>query len=348
LVLLVLLCSVGAFLWPDSQVAAGPILQDNFNRPNAPSLGAPWTEANEITAETASLGPGFIELDSQTMTFHYINHSGASTGQNGRPMAFAPLAQTISSFPATLSFSMSPHEDERLHHEVYLMSAADGFFDETTPFGQTFSRPRNALGMIVLRTSSAFTNSQVLIVKAEDAVGTTLAQMSLPFQFDYGGVYDFNFQVADNFSVMLEVSDGISTATLSSGPTSLGFPLNQLVITDTQGGVVTDATPSKDFFLRFDDIMVSVPEPSTLLLLASGLAALIGSWRQRRFGKGVRNLWERSRCMLGRPDSGAWLVLAFQAGERGRAALGLVGAALGFPAAATPSKYSIRPFGRAR
>jgi hypothetical protein len=255
-------------------VAAGPLLQDNFNRPNAPSLGVPWTEANEITAETATLGPGFIELDSQSLTFHYINHSGASTGQNGRPMAFAPLAQSISSFPATLSFSVAPHEDERIHHEVYLMSAADGFFDETTPAGQTVSRPRNALGVIILRTSSAFTNSQVLIIKAQDTVGTTLAQMSLPFQFEHGGVYDFNFHVADNLSVMLEVSDGINTATLSSSPTPLAFPLNQLVITDTQGGVVTDSTPGKHFFLRFDDVQVSVPEPATLILLGSGLAGM--------------------------------------------------------------------------
>ncbi len=84
------------------------LLQDNFTRPDSTSLGMPWTERNEITSEFiplggAPVGPGFIELNSGSLTFHYINHSLRAqfpfTSSHARPVISAPLTHSVSSFP---------------------------------------------------------------------------------------------------------------------------------------------------------------------------------------------------------------------------------------------------------
>ena len=145
------------------------LLQDDFDRPDTPALGTPWTEENETMSEFTDptgwkIGPGFIELNDGALTFHYTTHSQKPTFPygtiNGRPLAFAPLAQTISSFPAILSFTFTPHIDERLSHEIGFMYAEDGFLDTS---GITRFIPLISLNVAIGRSSWRYINSTIII-----------------------------------------------------------------------------------------------------------------------------------------------------------------------------------------
>jgi PKD repeat protein len=251
------------------------LLQDNFDRPDSPSLGALWTEKNEVTSEFICstgipVGRGFTEVNDGSLTFHYINHTRKPEftflSGNGQPLTYAPLTHAVTSYPVTCSFTFTPHQDERTYHEVGLMAAANGFnLHESC---HSFSVPNQGLGIFLFRTSSGSSNSGVQIIKYNGGNRTILAQKDTAFQFNYGTAYAVSFSINQDFSVTLQVSSGSNTEQLSSGATSVSFPLDQFFITDTQGGISADTTGPGDFLLRFDNILVKsgcLPAPSGLV-----------------------------------------------------------------------------------
>src|SRR5262245_56557334 len=96
------------------------LFRDDFNRPSSSALGSPWTESAELTSDiyTAGryVGPGYIEVESNTMAFHFTTHSLRPfhffESTNANPYAQAPLAHTVNALPAGFSLTFTPHEDE--------------------------------------------------------------------------------------------------------------------------------------------------------------------------------------------------------------------------------------------
>jgi len=250
-----------------SQAQTGDILlQDNFDRPNGSELGALWTERNEVTSEFFPLGdnpvgPGFMEIESGSLAFHYINHSLKPqfpfTSVNARPFVFAPLSHPVDTTPVTFSFAFSPHQDERIHHEVGLMSAQSGFLEIVDHPGVSHFIPQNSLGIFMTRGASAANNSSIQIVKYEGSARTILAEKHFAFQFTFGTMYAIQFTINQDFSVTVQISDGVSTERFSSSPSIFSFTLNQFFITDTEGGISSNTSGPGDFLLRFDDVLVT-------------------------------------------------------------------------------------------
>ena len=58
------------------------LFEDDFDRPDSSSLGAPWAEANETIPE---LDPGFVELDGNALAFHYVRNSIGSARTSPTP-----------------------------------------------------------------------------------------------------------------------------------------------------------------------------------------------------------------------------------------------------------------------
>src|SRR4051812_15408569 len=71
-----------------------PLFEDDFNRSDSSSLGQPWVENSETTAELTvdgqPIGPGYIELADNALTVTYVAHSGRGNppyGYNEAPVA---------------------------------------------------------------------------------------------------------------------------------------------------------------------------------------------------------------------------------------------------------------------
>lgn len=248
------------------------LLEDHFNRPDSPSLGAPWTEQNERTSEFTApngdlIGPGFIELNNGALGFHYTTHSQRFSNffhsGNGQPDTFAPLSSPVTSFPITVSYTFTPHQDERTTVVVGLMSAGHGFF-KTQHYPPNVdldyhNLPNFGLAIAVGRSSLAFNNSSMQVLEYDNGNQSTLGSGNLPFQLESGNTYSVRFTIAQDFSTTLQVSDGISTSSLSTGSTSFTTPfsLDQIFLSSVQGGVSFDTFALGDFVLRFDDVLVT-------------------------------------------------------------------------------------------
>ena len=261
---------------PDPSVAQTEeiLLQDNFDQPNWPILGSFWNQIGEVKSEFigqngALIGPGFMERWNGAITFHYRPHSQRTTynSTNGRPTVYAPLSKAVSSFPATISFTMHPHLDARTVHSVGLMASRDGLSKITeipgSP-GLSHYVPINGIGIIVGRSGSNWFNSSVRVVRYDRGNPTTLAEKSLIFQFLGGFGYTFNVTINQDYSVRVDVKDVHQSLvdTIVSGPTNITFPLDQLFISDLDGGISFDTFGNTgDFRLLFDDVIVKQSPP---------------------------------------------------------------------------------------
>lgn len=235
-------------LWaPQSAGAAtATLLQDDFNRPDSSSLGSPWTESNE--SATAR-----IEVNSQALAFHYTASGPPGTTVFTRPYAYAPLAEPVSFYPVTISFSFSPHADERMFHDTGLMTSADGF---------GFLGPVSGLGVRISRTGSTVPNSTIQIHRRSANVYVPLATLPLPFQFESGSTYSVVFTIMADYSSTVRITDGTNTATLAAPATPFVTPLDQYFLNDVQGGV-SGGGPAGEYYLRFDNVVVTQNVPTS-------------------------------------------------------------------------------------
>lgn len=240
------------------------LLEDHFNRPDSPSLGAPWTEQGEFTSEFtlpngAQIGPGFIEINNGTLGFHFITHSLRlqnvfNTGSSS-PSTFAPLSSPVSSFPVTVSYTFTPHRDEGTVFGAGLISGAHGFTSNEPPLN--YQSPNFGLMSGVGRSGSLFNNSSMSVSKWDNGNHSVLGSISLPFQLEFGNTYSVRFTITQDFSTTLQVSDGISTSSLSTGPTSFTTPLSLDQLFLQSAGYSFDAQGLGDFIFRVDDVLVT-------------------------------------------------------------------------------------------
>lgn len=247
------------------------LLHDSFDRGDSPQLGAPWLEAGEVTAEftTAAgyhVGPARTEVSGGALSFSYVNHTLKPqfpfTSVNGRPVVYAPLARSIIVRPSVFSFTFEPHPDDRIAHQTGLMSAAGGFRAVTDASGVVNRTPVDGFGVAFGRSSTAFNNSQVSIIKYEGGTRTILAEKLLGLQFASGKKYSLSLTVAPDFSATVLVSDGVNTEQLASPATAVSFPLDQFFIADVEGGISSDTREAGGFSLRFDDVTVREITPA--------------------------------------------------------------------------------------
>lgn len=254
------------------------LLQDSFDQSNSLILGGAWKELGEVNSEfTAAngtlVGPGFIERYNGALAFHYIPHSQRDryNSANGRPAVYAPLSKKISLFPATFSFTLSPHQDGRISHFIGLMSASGGFSQIVDiPGSPALSRyiPVNGIFLAIGRSSNSYSNSFVNIVRQDNGIATTLAGKNLGFQFQYGTSYSFKVTFNQDLSINVEIVDRSSNMkdVVVAGPVIASFPLDQVFITDVQAGISYDTQGNRgDFRLGFDNLVVSQPTPRCLL-----------------------------------------------------------------------------------
>lgn len=281
---------------PSTQVSAAQtdeiLLQDNFNQANSLTLGSPWTEIGEVNSEFRAqnnylVGPGFIERDSNSLSFHYKPHSARINydSTNGKPTAYAPLKKGMTSFPATISFTMSPHQDMRLSHEVGLMSASSGFSKAIAISGSpslTRYTPVNGLSIRFMRSGKTYTNSTINIISYEAGKEVVVAKKTLHFQFQYGSLYAVKVSINQYLLLEVEVTDvsrGVTEGT-AGDVLALKFPLDQIFIADTDGGISYD-TPGNtgDFRVHFDDIVVKQSPARCLLSCSSTVpkAEIVGN-----------------------------------------------------------------------
>lgn len=180
---------------------------------------------------------------------------------NGCQFAFAPLSHAVTSFPVTVSFTLTPDEHERTTLYVGLMSSKDGFMNtDQEPYHARY--PRTSIWLEISRSSVVYGNSSLWLHKSDEGIDTILAYKYLNnFQFEFGTVYTFTFTIQKDFSVTVEVSDGINKESVSSGPTSINFPLDQFAIGDIQSGIAGWDSPVRgDFYIRIDNVVVAQPE----------------------------------------------------------------------------------------
>lgn len=251
------------------------LLQDDFNRANAAALGSPWVEAGEVFNEYIRpdgifMGTSFIELDNAALAFHYRTHSQRpqnifKSGNDG-PLVYRPLTHAVTAFPVAVSLKYAPNPDEHVGHDIGLMAAADGF----TPIGPGSRRqmPRSGLALQLARSSLVYPNSRVYLVKYANGMRTVLAERALPFQLVASGMYVVQLNIAVDLTLMVQVSNGSTSAQLTANAGTLNFPLDQFFLADTDGGVSFDA-PSGDLIMRFDDVLVSQPSVCAFTLASA-------------------------------------------------------------------------------
>jgi hypothetical protein len=260
------LLSYGSFLGARLAQADQVLLEDHFNRPDSPSLGAPWTEQGEFTSEFTLpngrlIGPGFIEINNGTLAFHFITHSqrllDVFNSGSSSPSAFAPLSSPVTSFPVTVSYTFTPHRDEATVVGAALISGAHGFTSNEPPLN--YQSPNVGLRSVVGRSGSPYNNSSMIVDKFDNGIlgYSVLGSISLPFQLEFGNTYSVKFTIAQDFSTTLQVSDGISTSSLSTGPTSFTTPLSLDQFFLNSGGYSYDAQGLGDFIFRVDDVLVT-------------------------------------------------------------------------------------------
>lgn len=240
------------------------LLQDDFYRANADTLGSPWVEENEVTTEYINpqgkeVGPGYIELNNGALAFHYNNHSQKTLlddSFNQAPYVIAPLSKSINTYPVTLYFTFTPHADERIYHVVGLMSKEDGLTPITDLVGRVYFLPRNGLGVLLTRTSSSYDNTTLSVVKYVNEVETVLGQENLTFQFESGTEYTIQMTIGRTFGIQVVASSPTEFNGFTYEPTSVPFLLDQFFIVDQQGGISSGTIGPGDYRLFFDNILV--------------------------------------------------------------------------------------------
>lgn len=245
--LVILLFSVATWQFFSSYAEATNLVlfEDDFNRPDSSSLGAPWTEANETTP---GQDPGFIELNGNALAFHYVRNSHGSS-QN-QPHAFAPLDAAVSSaLIATMNFTYSPHSNGRVAHQVGLMSATAGFSTIFDGALRPVVTPNDGIGVRLGRTDRTLNNSSIGIFRNDVNVGGKL----LAFQLDPGTQYSVSLSISAT-STTVVVSDGILTDSISVA-VAPPLTMDQVFVTDIQGGI-SFADGLGEHILRFDDFLV--------------------------------------------------------------------------------------------
>ena len=223
-------------------------------RPDSATAGLTWSEANEQTVESGLVGPGFIEIYGNSLAFHYENSSQKPQNQYAasckQPFVSAPLVAPVTALPVRYSFTFSPHQDARTFHAVGL--AAPGEVNNGT-----YSSPKDGLYVLLLRSSSGYNNSAIQIEKAQNGVRTTLGTLQIPgFQFAAGGTYTVNVTIGADHSVTAAVTNGASTATVTSAATSFTATLTRFFISDYEGMISSSSTGPGAFRLRFDNVLV--------------------------------------------------------------------------------------------
>jgi len=243
------------------------LLFDDFNRSDNSDLLENWIEGNEniemITLSSgAMVAPSFIDINDNSLSYHYQSPGNYFVFWNnknryGRPYAYSPLSSAIV-YPTKYSFSMSPHQDERIQHEIGLMEKASGFTETQRYDGYTeFFVPQNGITLSVGRSRSAMNHSGVHLYVYKNNIKTEYTgAMYTSFQYEYGSFYDFEVVLYSPTSVQISISDGniVDSQLFTIDP--ITFALDQFVITDTQGGISYDSQTPGDYILRFDDIEV--------------------------------------------------------------------------------------------
>jgi hypothetical protein len=253
------------------EAAAGRIvlLQDDFNRADSPDVGSPWMEENEGSTETCCtesgllMLPGYTEIREGALTFHYeipANPPSPFSRSFYSPLVHIPLAQPLEEFPVEISFTLSPHQDERVYHEVGLLASADGFEQAPDP-NRRLRIPKTSLAIVMAHCCQASTGySTITILKREASQTTVLAEGNVyPFQF--GQTYTVRVTIQADFSVSAEVTYGqFSPLVVSSPSTQFTATLDRFYIDDVQGGISYGSNASGDYLLRIDDLLVTAPE----------------------------------------------------------------------------------------
>lgn len=264
-----MMCLCG--LTPTLVSAAETIFQDSFTRPDSQTLGNPtiggaWIETNELFTTIASspnrggfpVYPADIILKNGALTFHYADPQQGYPIGHAQPVAYAALSRAVQS--STLSFDFTPAPDAtrnggRVSHEVGLMTAANGFAIASCCTSQDYvwNIPKKGLGIDIGRSSYAYTNSTISLLKFDGIYPTNLGAITLPFQFDLGVTYHFVMSIA-NDTLSVSVSNGVQTANATAPLNGFTFLADQLFVLDDQAGnnglkfdnflVTTTTTPS--------------------------------------------------------------------------------------------------------
>jgi hypothetical protein len=223
----IIICALLIMLTFNSRgfTATEVLFQDNFNRADSDSLGAPWTEVYEVIAEYYNptperpghpyVGPGYIELQDQKLVYHYNFpadwQSHFYNNDVGHPYAVAPLSRAVTGFPLKISFSFMPHVDTRTYHILGLMTGSEGFTVGTLDPERGTAEPKSAIAVMVVRSGIPWQNSQVTVFLYKHGIRYELTTRPTSFQFDYGNEYFVNFYVLADYSTLVEISDGSVT-----------------------------------------------------------------------------------------------------------------------------------------
>ena len=242
--------------------AEGVVWFDDFSRPDSADLDNGWVEVNEkLTSDYVGglwAPKAFISVDQGGMAFTYGGLSSYSPSYGTLPYAYKILSGAVD-LPASYSFTYSPHQNERVFHEVGLMNSVDGMVDVS---GTNYVKyhPYNGIVIQIGRSGSSYDNSSLLLHKYVDGVRSDGAVHYLSFQYDYGEVYKIRVELLDMEHVRVSVSSGGDIYgyedTLSSGELSL----DQFVVNGLDTGASMEVIGAQyDYILYIDNITLFSP-----------------------------------------------------------------------------------------
>ncbi len=248
------------------------LLQDNFNRPDSTSLGAPWTQLNQVfgqytTTVGQQIGPSYTGISSDALGFTYttpsIRASNQFSGGNAQDAVFAPLSAPVSS-AASVSLQYTPNADARSGYAIGLMNSGTGFVNQGAA-DNSIPTPNNGIALTLGRSSYAYNNSSLSITQFTNGTQTTLASEALPFQLNGGQTYNVNLSTSPNGKLTATVADGTQASSLSAVASGNLPTLNQFVIDNRGAGISYDTTGLTTQTARFDNVSVAEAQASTPL-----------------------------------------------------------------------------------
>lgn len=225
------------------------LFSDDFARSDSGSLGSPniggtWTEANEsLVTDTSTnfIRKTYIQLSDGK--FDVVYDIGLAYVNTRHAYAYARLTKTAS-LSVTASFSFTPHETARMHHEVALMDYSKGFYETLDGAGQPLYFPIDGVGVFIARSNIDYNNSQIYFAtyNSGNRVVHLPANRLLPFQLMPGVPYNVDFAIDPSGLLTAKITSGTQSATVTDQiPLSelTNLNLNQISVTDAQGAAFT-------------------------------------------------------------------------------------------------------------